>query len=159
MIIKIGVKTLGDVLVAYRELKAGESEIEAFAKLNAEAHAKGARVADPTMIIYYDPKDAKGCRREVLVPVNKEVEGLKTRKLPDIRAGFIVYSGTNQPPEYYYEELEKHLKERGLKPASKSFCSMEAVYQPDNFNLSSGSFIDEDSQDTWSTEILIPIEG
>ena len=159
MIIKIGVKTLGNQLVAYRELKAGENEAEAFAKLNAEAHAKGARVADPTMIIYYDPKEAKACRREVLVPVNREAEGLKTKKLPDIRAGFIVYSGTSKPLEYYYEELEKHLKERGLKPTAKNFCSMEAVYQPDNFNLSSGSFIDEDSQDTWSTEILIPIEG
>ena len=40
-------------------MKPGESEAEAFAKLNAEAHEKGAKVSDPTMIIYYDPKDAK----------------------------------------------------------------------------------------------------
>ncbi len=159
MIVKIGVKTLNDELVAYRELRPGESEAEAFAKLNAEAHEKGARVSDPTMVVYYDPKEAKSCRREVLVPVDREVLGLKTRRLPALRAGFIVYSGVSHPAEYYYEELMKHLKERGLKPVTKNFCSMEAVYQPDNFALSSGSFIDEDSQDIWTTEILVPIEG
>ncbi len=159
MIVKIGVKTLNDELVAYRELKPGESETEAFAKLNSEAHEKGARVKDPTMIIYYDPKDVKSCRREALVPIDREVSGLKTKKLPPLRAGFIVYSGVSHPAEYYYEELMKHLKERGLKPVTKDFCQMEAVYQPDNFALSSGSFIDEDSQDVWTTEIIVPIEG
>jgi effector-binding domain-containing protein len=159
MIVKIGVKTLNDELVAYRELKPGEGEAEAFAKLNAEAHEKGVRVKDPTMIIYYDPKDAAGCRREVLVPVDRDAPGLKTKKLPPLRAGFIVYSGASHTVEYYYEELKKHLEQRGLKPASHHFCSMEAVYQPDTFGLSSGSFIDEDAQEIWTTEILVPIEG
>jgi effector-binding domain-containing protein len=159
MIVKIGVKTLTNQLVAYHELKPGESEAEAFAKLNAEAHEKGAKVSDPTMIIYYDPKDAHGCRSEVLVPVNKDAPGLKTKKLPEIRAGFVVYSGASHPAEYYYEELRKHLEQRGLKPATQHFCSMEAVYQPDTFGLSTGSFIDEDAQEIWTTEILIPLEG
>ncbi len=159
MIVKIGVKTLAEQLVAYHALKPGEGEAEAFAKLNAEAHEKGVRVSDPTMIIYYDPRDAKGCRREVLVPVDREATGLKTKKLPPLRAGFIVYSGAAKPVEYYYEELKKHLDSRGLKPAAGSFCSMEAVYQPDTYGLSSGSFIDEDAQENWTTEILVPIEG
>jgi hypothetical protein len=159
MIVKIGVKTLNNDLVAYRELKTGESETEAFAKLNSEAHEKGTKVNDPTMVIYYDPKEAINCRREVLVPVDREVLGLKTKKLTPIRAGFIVYSGVSHPPEYYHEELMKYLRERGLKPSTSRFCTMEAVYQPDNFALSSGSFIDEDSQDTWTTEILVPLEG
>ena len=159
MIVKIGVRTLNDDLVAYRELKPGDSESEAFAKLNAEAHEKGVRVKDPTMVIYYDPKETKSCRREVLVPVDRDAPELNTKKLKPLRAGFIVYSGVSHPPEYYYEELMKHLKERGLKPVTGNFCSMEAVYQPDNFNLSSGSFVDEDSQDTWTTEILVPVEG
>ena len=158
MIVKIGIKTLNNQFVAYRELKPGESEAEAFAKLNAEAHEKGARVNDPTMIIYYDPKNTKDCRREVLVPVDKDFQGLKTKKLPEIRAGFIVYSGASHPVEHYYGELLKHLEERGLKPATKNFCSMEAVYQPDTFGLSTGSFIDEDAQEVWTTEILVPIE-
>jgi effector-binding domain-containing protein len=159
MIVKIGVKTLTNQLVAYRELKLGESETEVFAKLNAEAHEKGAKVSDPTMIIYYDPKDAKGCRREVLVPVDKDAPGLKTKKLQEQRAGFIVYSGASHPTEHYYEELRKYLEQRGLKPTTKNFCSMEAVYQPDTFGLSTGSFIDEDAQEVWTTEILVPIEG
>lgn len=159
MIVKIGVKTLYDQLVAYRELKPGESESEAFAKLNAEAHEKGVKVSDPTMIIYYDPKEATACRREVLVPVNRDTPGLKTKKLPPLRAGFIVYSGVSHPAEYYYGELMKHLAERGLKPITSNFCSMEAIYQPDTFGLSSGSFIDEDAQEVWTTEILVPIEG
>jgi effector-binding domain-containing protein len=159
MIVKIGVKTLTNQLVAYHELKPGESEAEAFAKLNAEAHMKGAKVSDPTMIIYYDPRDTHDCRREVLVPVDKDAQGLKTKKLPELRAGFIVYSGASHPAEHYYEELRKHLEQRGLKPASHHFCSMEAIYQPDTFGLSTGSFIDEDAQEVWTTEILIPIEG
>ena len=159
MIVKIGVKTLTTQLVAYRELKLGEGEPEAFAKLNAEAHERGVKVSDPTMIIYYDPRDATGCRREVLVPVDKEVSGLKTKKLPELRAGFIVYSGASHSAEHYYEELRKHLEQRGLKPVTHNFCSMEAIYQPDTFGLSSGSFIDEDAQEIWTTEILIPIEG
>ena len=159
MIVKIGVKTLTNQLVAYHELKPGESEAEAFAKLNAEAHEKGAKVSDPTMIIYYDPKDSQGCRREVLVPVDKDAPGLKTKKLPEIRAGFVVYSGASHPAEHYYEELRKHLEQRGLRPVTHHFCSMEAVYQPDTFGLSTGSFIDEDAQEVWTTEILVPIEG
>jgi hypothetical protein len=39
------------------------------------------------------------------------------------------------------------------------FCSIEAIYQPDQYGLSYGSFIDEDAQETWTTEILIPVEG
>ena len=61
MIVKIGVKTLTNQLVAYRELKHGESEAEVFAKLNAEAQEKGTKVSDPTMIIYYDPKERHKC--------------------------------------------------------------------------------------------------
>jgi effector-binding domain-containing protein len=159
MILKIGVKTLASLLVAYRELKPGENEAEAFARLNAEAHEKGVKPSDPTMIIYYDPKDSENCRREVLVPVDKEASGLKTKKLPEFRAGFIVYTGAQHTAEHYYNDLRKHLEQRGLKPASKNFCSMEAVYQPDTYGLSTGSYIDEDVQEHWTTEILLPIEG
>jgi len=157
--LKIGVKTLTSLLVAYRELKPGENEAEAFARLNAEVHEKGVKPSDPTMIIYYDPKDSENCRREVLVPVDKEAYGLKTKRLPEFRAGFIVYSGVQHPVEHYYNELGKHLEQRGLKPVSKNFCSMEAVYQPDTYGLSTGSYIDEDVQEHWTTEILLPIEG
>jgi effector-binding domain-containing protein len=159
MIVKIGVKTLTPELVAYYELKPGEKEVETLALLNAEAHEKGARPKDPTIIVYKDPKGTKGCRIEVQVPIDKEVPGLNTKVLPEMRAGFIVFSGTRYPIEHYYEELRKYIKERGLTPTSNSLCSMEAVYQPDTYGLSTGSFIDEDAQEHWTTEILIPIEG
>jgi effector-binding domain-containing protein len=159
MIVKIGVKTLDPQLVAYKELNPGESESEAFAHLNAEVHEKGAKPKEPTMIIYYDPKGSDSCHREVLVPVNNEANGLNTKILPKIKAGFIVYSGTSHPTEYYYEELTKYLNSRGLHPVNKNFCSIEAVYQPEQYDLSSGSFIDEDAQETWTTEILLPIDN
>ena len=84
---------------------------------------------------------------------------LKTKKLPEIRAGFIVYSGAQHPAEYYYKELIKYLEQRGFKPVNENFCSMEAVYQPDTYGISTGSFNDEDAQEDWTTEILLPIEG
>lgn len=159
MILHIGVKTIDPQLVAYKKLEFGQNEADAFAKLNAEVYEKGTRPKDPTMIIYYDPKEKAVCRREIIVPIDKDVEGLSTKTLPKIRAGFIVFSGTRHPVEYYYEQLRKHLEEHGLKASTETVCSIEAQYQPDQFNLSSGSFIDEDAQETWTTEILLPIEG
>jgi hypothetical protein len=111
------------------------------------------------MIIYYDPKEKKECRKEIIVPIDKQVAGLKTKVLPRIRAGFIVYSGVQYPIEYYYEQLERYLSEKGFKHSTITACSIEAQYQPDQFNLSTGSFIDEDAQETWTTEILLPVEG
>jgi effector-binding domain-containing protein len=159
MIVKIGVKTLIPELVAYHELLPGEKEVEALARLNAEAHNKGARPKDPTIIVYKDPKGSKDCRIEVLVLIDKEVPGLNIKKLPEIRAGFIVFSGTRYSLEHYYEELSNYIREKGLVPVNIGFCSMEAVYQPDTYGLSTGSFIDEDAQDYWTTEILIPVES
>ncbi len=159
MIHHIGIKTIDPQLVSYRRLETGENEAEAFAKLNAEVLAKGARPKDPTMIIYYDPKEKNECRKEIVVPIDKQAKGLDTKLLPRIRAGFIVYSGTQYSTEYYYEQLRKHLAERGFKHLTDTACSIEAQYQPDQFNLSTGSFIDEDAQETWTTEILLPIEG
>jgi len=157
VILHIGVKTLDPQLVAYKALKPGDSDTEAFAELNAELHTKGAKPTDPTMIIYYDPKEAPGCRREVMIGVDRAVEGVSTKKLPKIKAAFIVYAGTKNIG-HYYEELTRYMESRGLKPAG-GFCSIEAIYPPDQYGLSYGSFIDEDAQETWTTEILIPVEG
>jgi len=157
VILHIGVKTLDPQLVAYKALKPGDSDTEAFAELNAELHAKGAKPTDPTMIIYYDPKEAPGCRREVMIGVDRAVEGVPTKKLPKIKAAFIVYADTKNIG-HYYEELTKYMESRGLKQVD-GFCSIEAIYQPDQYGLSYGSFIDEDAQETWTTEIRIPVEG
>ncbi len=157
MIDKIGLKTTIKELVAYRKIEPGANDVIECAKLSGELHKLGARPGDPNMVLYYDPKDNSGCRREVLIPINKEVEGIDTKMMPVMKVAFLVFIGTDQPVEYYYEALYKYIDAEGLKPAS-AMCSVEAVYQPHEFNLSYGSFIDEDNAEHWRTEIMIPVE-
>jgi len=68
-----------------------------------------------------------------------------------------VFIGTANPVEYYYEKLYTYIEEQGLKPGTE-MCSVEAVYQPDEYGLSYGSFIDEDTPEHWKTEIMIPVK-
>jgi effector-binding domain-containing protein len=157
MIDKIGVKTIIRELVAYRMLNPGENEVAECAKLNSELYRKGARPKDPTMVLYYDAKGEPGCRREVLIPVDREVEGVDTKMMPEIKVAFLVFIGTANPVEYYYERLYEYIEAQGLKPGTE-MCSVEAVYQPDEYGLSYGSFIDEDTPEHWRTEIMIPVE-
>jgi effector-binding domain-containing protein len=157
MIDKIGLKTTIKDLVAYKKIEPGENEVIECAKLSGELHKRGVRVGDPNMVIYYDDKDDPGCRREVLIPVDREIEGIETKMMPEMKVAFLVFIGTNKPVEHYYGELYKYIDSEGLKPAS-SMCRIEAIYQPDEFNLSYGSFIEEDNPEYWRTEIMIPIE-
>ncbi len=156
MIDKIGVKTTMKELVAYKTLKPGENEVVECAKLSGELHRLGARARDPNIVLYYDPKDEPECRREVMIPVDNEVEGVQSKMMPEMKVAFLVFTGTDKPVEYYYDELYKYIENQGLKPAT-DMCSLEAVYQPDEFNLSYGSFIDEDNPEQWKTEIMIPL--
>jgi effector-binding domain-containing protein len=91
-----------------------------------------------------------------MIPIDKEVDGLETKMMPEIKVGFIVFSGTYNPVEYYYEKLEEHLKENGY--TATNTCTIEATFQPDEFNLTYGSFIDEDNPETWKTELMIQVE-
>jgi effector-binding domain-containing protein len=156
MIDKIGLKTTMRELVAYKTLKPGENEVVECARLSGELHRLGARARDPNIVLYYDEKDEPSCRREVLIPIDKEVEGVESKMMPEMKVAFLVFTGTDKPVEYYYDELYKYIESHGLKPAT-DMCSMEAVYQPDEFNLSYGSFIDEDNPEQWRTEIMIPM--
>ncbi len=157
MIDKIGVKTTIRELVAYRMLKPWEDEVVECAKLNSELYMKGARPKDPTMVLFYDTKGEPECRREVMIPVDRDVEGVDTKMMPEIKMAFLVFIGTMNPVEHYYEKLYEYIEEQGLKPGSE-MCSVEAVYQPDEYGLSYGSFIDEDTPEHWRTEIMIPVE-
>jgi len=157
MIDKMGVKTTIRELVAYRELKPGENEVTECAMLNAVLYKKGAKPKDPAMVLYYDPKGEAGCRREVLIPVDREVEGVDTKMMPEIKVAFLVFIGTANPVEHYYGRLHEYIEAQGLKPSSE-MCSIEAVYQPAEYGLSYGSFIDEDTSEHWRTEIMIPVE-
>jgi effector-binding domain-containing protein len=157
MIEKIGIKTTIKEPVAYRKLQPGENEVVELAKFSAHLHKKGAEPHDPNMVLYYDPKDSPGCRREVIIPIKNPVNDVETKMMPELKVAFLVFIGADKPMSYYYEELYKHIEEVGLKPAS-AICSLEAVYHPHEFNLSYGSFIDEDTQEHWRTEIMIPVE-
>jgi len=157
MIDKIGVKTTLKELVAYKILKQEENEVSECAKLRGLLHRLGAGPRDPSMVIYHDPKDSPGCRREIMIPIDKEIEGIDTKTAPVMKVAFLVFVGTDKPMEYYYKELTQYIEAQGLKPAG-SMCSIEAVYQPDEFNLSYGSLIDEDAPEQWRTEIMIPVE-
>ncbi|MFH0849915.1 MAG: GyrI-like domain-containing protein [Candidatus Bathyarchaeota archaeon] len=157
MIDKIGVKTTIRELVAYKTLKPGENEVAECAKLNRVLYERGAKPRDPTMVLFYDPKDDPGSRREVIVPIDRKVEGVDTKMMPEIKVAFLVFIGTKMPVEHYYEELYRYIEERGLRP-SPEMCSIEAVYQPAEYGLSYGSFIDEDTPEHWSTEIMIPVQ-
>lgn len=157
MIDKIGIKTTLEELVAYKVLPPGSDDVLECAKFSGEVYKAGATPHDPTMILFYDSKDDPGCRKEVLIPIDAAVDGLDTKQMPVIRVAFIVYSGTHNPIEFYYDKIYEYIAEQGLKPSSE-MCSFEAVYQPDEFNLSYGSLIDEDNPETWRTEIMVPLE-
>ena len=157
MIEKIGVKTTPKELVAYMELKPGENELIQSGKLNKQLSEKHARIGDPHMVIYYDSKDDPKAHREVAVPVQHEVEGVQTKKMPSKKVAFLVYIGTDQPVSFYVETLEKFIEDEGLKRGD-AFHSIEAVFQPDEFNLSYGSFVDEDAPEYWRNELMIPVE-
>ncbi|MCW4048565.1 MAG: hypothetical protein NWE89_02400 [Candidatus Bathyarchaeota archaeon] len=158
MIDKIGVKTTIPELVAYKKLKPGENEIVECAKLSRVLHDKGLKHMDPNMVLYSDPSDKEGCSKEVLIPVDKKVDGVDTKIMPEMKVVFLVYIGANKPVEYYYDTLYKYIEENGLKMANEA-CSIEAVFQPDEFTLSYGSFIDEDTPEHWRNEIMIQIDG
>ena len=157
MINKIGVKTTIKEMVAFKVLPPGADDVIEGAKFSGEVYKAGATPHDPTMVLYYDAKDAPGCRKELMIPIDAKVEGLDTKQMPVLRVAFIVFSGTYNPIEFYYEKLNEYIEMQGLKKTS-DMCSLEATYQPDEFNLSYGSFIDEDNPETWKTEIMIPVE-
>jgi effector-binding domain-containing protein len=156
MIDKIGIKTTVKERVAYKELPPGANDIVESARFSGELHKAGARPRDPTMVFFYGSKDDPSCKKEVMIPIDKEVDGLDTKMMPEIKVGFIVFSGTYNPVEYYYEKLEEHIKEHGY--SSTNTCTIEATFQPDEYNLVFGDFIDEDSPETWKTELMIQVE-
>ncbi|MBN1683538.1 hypothetical protein JW865_08315 [Candidatus Bathyarchaeota archaeon] len=159
MITKIGIKKSLKELVAYEEVKKGENELIALARLTTVVESTGLKPRDPGMIMFLDDKDVHDCRKEVMMPIDRVVEGLKTKIIPEMRAGFLVFQRNNEPLEKYYEELLKYIKDQGLEPKVDSICtSIEAIFQPDTYSYTTMDFIDEDKQDIYEIEIIIPIE-
>jgi effector-binding domain-containing protein len=157
MIDKIGLKTTIRELVAYRELGPKDEEVAECARLASQLREAGANPKEPTMILFLDDKDDPKCRKEVMIPIEKEVEGFGTKVKEEVKVAFLLFKGTDQSLEHYYGKLYEFIEENGLTPTTR-FCSIEAVYQPHEYGLSYGSFIDEDAPEHWSTEIMIPVE-
>jgi effector-binding domain-containing protein len=157
MIEKIGLKTTIKELVVYKVLKLGENETVECAQLSRKLREAGAKLKEPTMVLFHDDRNYNNCKKEVMIPVEKEVEGFDTKINEEIKVAFLVFKGTDKPIGYYYDKLYDYIEEQGLEPATV-FCSIEAVYQPYEYGLSYGSFIDEDTPEYWSTEIMIPVK-
>jgi effector-binding domain-containing protein len=159
MITKKGIKKTIPELVAYEEIQPGEDETTALARLTTIISSKGEKPRDPGMVMFVDDKNSPSCRKEVMIPVDRETPGLKTKIIPETRAGFLVFETSNNPIEYYYEELLKYIKAWGLKPKLNTFCtSIEAVFQPETFQYATMDFVEEDKPDTYEIEIIIPVE-
>jgi hypothetical protein len=157
MLLKLGVRTTTKKLVAYKVLEFGANEIIESAKLSRTLSEKIAKYKAPSMIVYYDPKNNPNYNREIWIPIKKKIEGIKTKIIDPFKAGFLVMSGTEHSMDYYYNVLYEYLREQELSPSNK-ICSIEVSYLPEQFNMSFGDFIDEDAQEEWTIEILIPLK-
>ena len=100
MILHMGVRTTDPIWVAYTRLDGGEDDAEALSRLLATLIRGGATPSDPSMILFHDPPETPGCRRELLIPIAAEVEGVETRVLPSMRVAFLV--STDAETEAHY---------------------------------------------------------
>lgn len=157
MLLKIGIRTLVEPLVAYKVLESGENELIESAKLERSLRARHAIPEDPIMIVYYEPKNTPNGRREIWIPIHKRVKGVNIKSIGPIKAGFLVMGGTDHTVEHYYDVLYKQIEEWELEPDTK-INSIEGTYQPEQFDMSYGDFVDEDAPEHWTTEILIPVK-
>jgi hypothetical protein len=157
MLLKIGTRTIVEKLVAYKVLESGENELTESAKLERLLRENQATPEDPIMIVYYDPKEVPNGRREIWIPIQKQVKGIDTKSIGPIKAGFLVMGGTDHTVEYYHKVLQKKIEEWGLELDTKIY-SIEGTYQPEQFDMSYGDFVDEDASEHWTTEILIPVK-
>lgn len=150
MILHIGVRTTDPVKVAYKPLESDEDETSAIADLLGKLtvyQSFDPRIYDHSMVVYYDPPGIPSPRRELLIPVPGDVQGVETRIFPSMRSAFIVFKGTEKTIEEYYELLQANIKEAGLVPRN-DIHSIEIMYVPD----------DLDNAD-YTLEIMIPLEG
>jgi len=150
MILHMGVRTTDPVKVAYKPLEPDEDETSAIAELLGKLTVYqffDPSVYDHSMVVYYDPPGSTSPRRELLVPVPGDIEGVETRIFPSMKSAFIVFKGTETTIEEYYELLQTNIEEAGLVPRD-DIHSIEIMYVPD----------DLDNAD-YTLEIMIPLES
>lgn len=134
MILHYGVRTTEPDLMVYKPLEPDENEATVIAGLLREIRAprdvRNPRF-DHSIVTYYDPPDVEDRRREVLIPVAREVEGLLTRTLPSMKVAFLVFKGAEYPVELYYQRLQEYIDAENLH-VSDDVYSYEVMYVPDD---------------------------
>lgn len=146
----MGIRTTDPIEVAYREIEPGEAEASAISQLLGVLigqYPYNVDKYDHSMVVHYDPQDAKDARRELMIPIYGPVVGLETKTFPSVRGAFLVYKGTDTSQEEYFVVLRKYIEEGDLK-ASDEIHSIEIMYVPE----------DLDSQD-FTIELMIPLAG
>jgi effector-binding domain-containing protein len=148
MILHMGVRTTSPIRVAHRDLRSGESESAAIHDLlcaiNREYELDG-ETYDHSMVVHYDDHRGASERREVVIPVRTEVDGVDTRTFPSMRVAFLVFKGTDATVEERYMQLMNYIKRSGLEPEG-SIRSIEVMYVPESV----------DEQD-YTMEIMVPL--
>ena len=148
MILHMGVRTTSPIRVAHRSLRPGEEEAAAIYDLLCAVNREcefGGEVLDHSMVVrYFDQEESTG-RREVLVPIRGEVDGVETRTLPSMRVAFLVFKGTDATVEERHEQLRGYIKAAGLE-AEGEIRSIEVMYVPESV----------DEQD-YTMEIMVPL--
>lgn len=157
MIMHKGIKTLNEKLVAYENVDKKVKISQEIANLNKKLYEKNFNKYGPTMIFFYNQKDSKKSKTEIVVPIEKMINGLKTKIIEKIKTAFIVFVGTNYSTEHYYEILNDYIKSLDLERDNKIY-SIEVIYPPKQYGFRYGSLIDEDTSERWITEIMIPIK-
>jgi effector-binding domain-containing protein len=149
MILHMGVRTTDPVKVAYRPLAPGEDEAKAIAEMLGEIAScdyYSTQMSDHSIVFNFDKPGDANRRRELMIPVSDEFEGIETKVLPSIRAAFVVFKGTDTTIEEYYEMLKNYIRRSGLEPA-EGVHDIEIMYVPE----------DLDNVD-YSIEIMIPLK-
>jgi effector-binding domain-containing protein len=144
----MGIRTTDPIEVVYRELEPGEAEAPAISQLLGVLIGQNPYDVDKydhSIVVHYDPPDTTDARRELMIPINGPVVGLKTKTFPSVRGAFLVYKDTDTSQEEYYKVLLKYIEEEGHK-ASDETHSIEIMYVPE----------DLDSQD-FTIELMIPL--
>ena len=144
----MGIRTTDAIEVAYRGLEPGEAEAPAISQLLGVLIGQNPYDVDKydhSMVVHYDPLEAKHPRRELMIPINGPVVGVKTKTFPSTRGAFLVYKGIDTSQEEYYAVLRKYIDEGDLM-TSDDIHTIEIMYVPE----------DLDAQD-FTIELMIPL--
>jgi len=141
MIVHFGVRTTEPMIVAYKVLEPDEDVSSAVSELLSkitELHHQHHTSYDHSMIVYYDPPDTPGGRKEVLVPLPWEIKGVDSKTFPSIGAG--------TPVEAYHKRLEELIEHDGLE-RDEEIHSIEIMYVPEDLDYTD-----------YTIEIMFPVK-